>query len=159
MQPSADPTVIYNPTPPPGAQGGGAVFVWLFVGIAIIVGIRLLAGHWDRERIKADLVRRGARVDEIAWSPFGKGWFGEKGDRIYRVSFIPAAGPHRTAWCKTSMWSGVFWSDETDVFGVPESSPREASDENARLRAENERLRQELEATESHASEKDPNRV
>ncbi|MHC5010938.1 MAG: hypothetical protein ACYTG6_08315, partial [Planctomycetota bacterium] len=60
--------------------------------LLVILGLRLLAGHWDRQRI-ADYVReRGGRVVRIKWAPFGHGWFGDESNRIYEVTYDHARG-------------------------------------------------------------------
>jgi hypothetical protein len=66
----------------------------------------------DQDRIRGDLESRGGRVVSINWAPFGKGWFGEKNDRIYEVVYYDREGNQRWATCKTSFWSGVFWSED-----------------------------------------------
>lgn len=110
--------------------------VFLFgVLIVVIVLLRLLAGSFDRQRIAEDVARRGGRVESIEWAPFGKGWFGERGDRIYRVRYVDARGRTRDAQCKTRRFSGVYWADD----GM------DGADDDLALRAENERLRQEVE--------------
>ena len=130
-----------------GAEGG---FVLILLFGMLVIGIRLLAGSQDRERITAEISKRGGEVIDISWSPMGKGWWGEKSDRIYVVEYRDASGVHRRAWCKTSMFSGVYFSpvDEEpapmrtgDV--LPEESDRiEAMEsEIRRLRRENEELR------------------
>lgn len=92
-------------------MGGAIVFFILVVLIAVV--IRLAAGASDHERINEEVARRGGTVTGITWEPFGKGWFGEKNERIYKVAWRDKDATHRTAWCKTSMLSGVYFSDET----------------------------------------------
>jgi hypothetical protein len=113
--------------------------------IALIVIIRLLAGWMDRDRVRSYLVERGGRLLELNWSPFGKGWFGEKSDRIYEVKYMDRAGNLRAASCKTSMWTGVYFTEDRIVrfaertTGEPNTSALRA--ENQRLKAEIERLK------------------
>ena len=136
--------------------------------ILLVVLIRLGVGSMDRSRIEEYVNDRGGRVVSITWAPFGPGWFGEKNDRIYEVVTYDADGRQHFAAAKTSMWSGVYWTedqvthDRPDWYDrVPEGNPpghpligeigraREDADapedEVARLREENARLRDELE--------------
>lgn len=92
------------------AMGGAIICIVVIALVAVLV--RIAAGSADHERIYDEIARRGGTVTGITWEPFGKGWFGEKNDRIYRVSWRDAAGQARTAWCKTSMMSGVYFSEE-----------------------------------------------
>ena len=110
--------------------------------VVLAVGIRLLAGAVDKGRIRSYVAERGGTVIDIQWSPFGKGWFGEKSDRIYEVQYKDAEGALHLATCKTSLWTGVYWTEDMPV--RPASFRKSPSDENARLREENARLRAEL---------------
>jgi len=116
----------------------------LFIGIA--VGVRLLAGSMDGSRIDEYVHRRGGRVLDRHWSPFGRGWFGEKSDRIYQVRYADSAGNVHEATVKTSLFSGVYFTEdrivETATPRRVEAQPVESlEEENRRLRAELEELR------------------
>ncbi len=76
-----------------------------FVLLAVV--IRLAVGSTDRSRIEEYVTDRGGRVVSITWAPFGRGWFGEKNDRIYEVVYYDADGRQHFATAKTSLWSGV----------------------------------------------------
>jgi hypothetical protein len=80
--------------------------------LAIAIAVRLLAGSADRDRIEAYVRERGGRVLSIQWAPFGRGWFGEKNDRIYEVVYYDSAGRQHWATAKTSMFAGVFWTED-----------------------------------------------
>jgi hypothetical protein len=108
------------------------------VVLLLIVAVRVFADRWDRDRIRKDVDARGGRVLDITWKPFGRGWFGEKSDRVYLVEWEDAARESHRSWCKTSMFSGVFWTEE----GAP--APGRGGGELERLRGENRRLREEL---------------
>ncbi len=119
----------------------------VFIGVAL--GIRLLAGSMDGDRVGRHVRERGGRLLEKTWSPFGKGWFGEKDSRIYEVTYLDRDGNTHRATCKTSMLSGVYFTEDNIVaYAVrPEQSNRveradDLAGENRRLRAEIERLRQ-----------------
>lgn len=111
--------------------------------LAIAIVFRLLAGGLDGDRIDAYLAERGCEVLDRSWAPFGTGWFGEKNDRIYEVVYRDRQGATRRATVKTSMFSGVYLTEDRVVEGPP---PRDEGKTVAELRAENERLRARLEA-------------
>lgn len=86
---------------------------WLLLGgmVALVLALRLAADRLDRARIRRFVEARGGTVVDIAWQPFGRGWFGEKGERVYAVTFTDDAGRRQEARFKTSLWSGV-WTDQ-----------------------------------------------
>ena len=92
-----------------------------------LVSLRVLVDKLDRSRIRAHVRLSGGEVLDISWCPFGRGWFGEKGDRIYEVSYRTKAGKTVTATCKTSMFSGVYWAIDT----APDSFPSDDSTSSA----------------------------
>jgi len=108
------------------------------LALAAIVVIRIVADRLDRKRIEADVAARGGVVLDISWKPFGRGWFGEKSDRVYLVEWTDASHVTHTSWCKTSLFTGVYWTEDG---GRPPSRTGELE----ALRAENRRLREELE--------------
>lgn len=116
--------------------------IWVFVplGVGLAVLIRVLLDRLDRARLRDHFALCGEEVVDIQWDPFGPGWFGEKSDRIYLVSLRDRDGDVRSVHCKTSMWSGVYETERRD----PLRDPRGRKAERA-LRAENERLRDEVE--------------
>ena len=121
-------------------EGAG---IFLIVAAVIVIGvlIRLMAGGADHERIRAYVAERGGTVDSINWAPFGRGWFGEKSDRIYIVRYTDSSGDEHEASCKTSLFSGVYFTEDHIVSASRRT--RDKDDPDA-LRAENERLRDEL---------------
>jgi hypothetical protein len=119
--------------------------VILFV-IGAVILIRALAGGLDHDRVRRYVESQGGRVLEAHWAPFGPGWFGEKSDRIYEVRYLDRHGNERLAHCKTSLFTGVYFTEDRIVgHGQRSSEPRAASleEENRRLREEVERLRRE----------------
>ena len=67
------------------------------IGVIVIIvlfaiGFRLLADRWDRERIQHYVAERGGSVNDITWQPLGRGWLGEKGDRIYEIERLKNRG-------------------------------------------------------------------
>jgi len=119
----------------------GFIFVIALFGI----GFRLLADRWDRDRIQQYVAERGGSVDDITWQPWGRGWFGEKGDRIYEVEYTDRDGASHSASCKTSMFSGVYFTDDRTTSGVRPLAITRADREIASLERENQRLRAEIE--------------
>ncbi len=147
--------------------------------LAVIIlggGAYLLAMRLDRDRIADHIHQRGGRVVSITWAPFGKGWFGEKNARIYEVVYYDADGEQHFATCKTSMWAGVYWTDDHISHHRPRwyddapkenrpgdpiighiNNPDEAADTLSQLQEENRRLREQLErAQAADAPPRDP---
>lgn len=82
---------------------------------AFAIAVRLLSGSMDKDRIRAYIAQRGGRLLSANWAPFGRGWFGEEGDRIYVVRYLDQHGDEHKAHCKTRMLSGVYFSDDEVV--------------------------------------------
>jgi hypothetical protein len=120
-------------------------YFWLipvaFVVFALVS--RLIAGALDHDRVRSYVVSRGGKIIETQWSPFGPGWFGEKSDRIYSVRYLDRDGNEHRAHCKTSMWTGVYFTQDEIVRHADCSPNKQESleEENRRLRAELERLK------------------
>src|SRR4051812_36306269 len=141
----------------------------LLIGVVITVLMWVLASSSDRNRIAKYIHERGGRVVSIAWAPFGRGWFGEKNDRIYEVVYYDQEGNQHFASAKTSMWSGVYWTEDRITYAkaawyasvspgneagrpvisqIPQTLPPPPvgadGEELMRLREENARLRERL---------------
>ena len=93
--------------------------LFFLIPLCFAVGVRLIAGSMDRDRIAKYVTDRGGRVISITWAPFGRGWFGEKNERIYEVVYYDADGRQHFATAKTSLWSGVFWTDDAVTHEKP----------------------------------------
>jgi len=119
----------------------------------------------DKGRITEYIEQRGGRIVSISWAPFGKGWFGEKEERIYEVVYYDQAGSQHFATCKTSLWTGVYWTEDRVTHGksnwydalspknepgkpligqIPKEAGEDPAEELRRLREENARLRQQV---------------
>src|SRR5687767_12772414 len=87
------------------------------LALIIILGIVcwIVARAMDGDRVKEYVESRGGKLLEKNWAPFGKGWFGEKNDRIYEVRYVDKDGNEHRATCKTSLWSGVYWTEDRIV--------------------------------------------
>jgi hypothetical protein len=96
----------------------------LFIFIPIVIALRLIAGALDRDRIKEHIENAGGQVLDINWNPFGTGWFGSKNERIYDVTYRTRQGKTVTATCKTSMFSGVYWTSNSPPSDFHEPAQR-----------------------------------
>jgi hypothetical protein len=84
---------------------------WIAVVLLAVLALRVVADQLDRARIRDFVQEHGGTVRSISWQPFGRGWFGERGERVYAIAYVDEAGEEREATVKTSLFSGV-WSDE-----------------------------------------------
>jgi hypothetical protein len=143
----------------------------LGVGVVIVLAIGFGIGLWmlsmglDKSRITDYVEQRRGRVVSISWAPFGKGWFGEKQERLYEVVYYDSDGNQHFATAKTSMLTGVFWTDDRVTHSksawydslppsnqpgkplmgqIPKEATSDESEELRRLREENARLRAQL---------------
>ena len=119
-------------------------FVVLF---AIWLVFRFLSDRLDRARLRGHMVSIGYDVTEIRWAPFGPGWFGPPGDRIYLITYTDARGETFSSFVKTSLTTGIFFT-----YNRPAEAVQRAVDELTRLREENSQLRSELEALRGPSS-------
>jgi hypothetical protein len=121
----------------------GLPLIFGFVALAIV--IRLLAGGMDGDRVRAYIEKRGGRLLSSGWAPFGKGWFGEKSDRIYEVRYLDGDGNEHEASCKTSMFTGVYFTEDRIVRSSQRPAHEPLADSRlSELELENRRLREEL---------------
>ncbi|MBN1911245.1 MAG: hypothetical protein JW818_15980 [Pirellulales bacterium] len=118
---------------------------FLFIVIAVV--FRLLAGSIDTGRIESYVQQRGWTLLDKSWDPFGPGWFGEKDSRIYQIVYRDTQGDIRRAHVKTSMFSGVYLTND-QVVQRAQHTPADDSRTAGDLREENERLRQRIEELE-----------
>ena len=133
--------------------------LFIFGIIAVAILFRVAAGSIDHQRVREYVEGRGGKLLSCEWAPFGRGWFGEKSDRIYEVRYRDRDGNLHWATCKTSMWTGVYWTeDNISQYAERNAGPAapeddrqyvaSLEDENRRLMAleeENRRLREEVE--------------
>ncbi len=132
-------------------------FMFLLIPLAIIVAIlfRFAAGGMDNDRVRQYVEQRGGKLISAEWAPFGPGWFGEKNDRIYQVRYTDMDGNEHEAFAKTSMWTGVYLTEDRIVrYGKPRVEVEDVEsleDENRRLRAELDRLKRKQRGEDSDA--------
>lgn len=159
-----EPATILAPWPAPGSPGcrgerqvrggsgherGVGTALGIFVAVvALALLMRLTAGSLDAERIDEYVSARGGKLLERRWHPFGKGWFGAEGQRIYEIRYRDGDGDVRQATVKTSMLGGVYLTEDRIVDGTDGAGRASASQllrDNRRLAVENERLTAEVE--------------
>jgi hypothetical protein len=116
-------------------------FIVIPAVILLALIVRLAAGGMDHDRIREYVESRGGTILRSSWAPFGPGWFGEKSDRIYQVDYLDGDGNQHQAHCKTSMWSGVYFTKDEIVSYAERPA---AGEPDSSLEAENRRLREEL---------------
>jgi len=86
--------------------------------ILVILGIRILAGSFDKGRVETYIQESGHELLDIQWSPLGPGWFGEKDSRIYRIQYRDSGGNLHEAYAKTSLMTGVYLTEDR-IVGSP----------------------------------------
>ena len=118
-----------------------APIFFLFIIVAI-VGL-MISRVMDSDRVKTHLEQRGGKLLEKRWNPFGRGWYGDN-NRIYQVRYRDRDGNEHQAACKTSLFSGVYWTDDEIVqYAKRPERTIPLEEENARLRREIQRLKRE----------------
>jgi ribosomal protein S27AE len=90
-----------------------------FLIIAGAIGVRIAMHFFDKSRIKDEVETRLGRVVSITWNPFGRGWFFEKNERHYDVTYVDRSGQTITTACKTSLFTGVYWADGPQLSEPP----------------------------------------
>lgn len=120
----------------------------IFLFIIFGIGTWLFSFYLDTNRIKNDLDSRGCKLLSKKWLLFGKGWFGEKNDRIYKVTYLDRDENKHTSFVKTSLFSGVYFSDDTITRYSEKFKEQKSAEEQQRrsLEQENARFKKELEA-------------
>lgn len=88
---------------------GGGIFV--LIALAVI-GFRVALHFLDKDRILSAASRKGWENVVVSWSPFAPGWFFEKGERHYLVTYLDENGKPGQRYCKTGLLTGVYWRDE-----------------------------------------------
>ncbi|MHC4713861.1 MAG: hypothetical protein ACYTAN_11415 [Planctomycetota bacterium] len=123
-------------------MAGALVVLLILSAIGFVILLRLWLGGMDHGRIDRYIASRGGRILEKHWHPFGRGWLGEKESRIYAVRYVDADGNIHDATAKTSLLTGVYFTEDTVVARTAGASDDR---EKQRLLEENARLREELE--------------
>lgn len=122
-----------------GESPAGIIIAFIVVALLI----RLIAGALDGGRIEDHFNVNGNQFISKEWAPFGKGRLGDKSDRIYKITYKDKDGNIHEAYCKTSMFSGVYITEDKIIEYSKKSTGTVArlEEENAKLKAELERLK------------------
>lgn len=94
------------------ANNPSGIIAIAMIALFFIIAVRLAKGSGDHDRVRSYIENHGGKIVSIHWAPFGKGWFGEKNDRIYEVVYYDAEGRQHFATAKTSWGSGVFLNED-----------------------------------------------
>jgi uncharacterized OB-fold protein len=92
--------------------------VLLFAFLAAIA-IRIVMHFVDKNRIKDEVEAHLGRVVSITWNPFARGWFFEKNERHYDVTYVDHSGQTISTTCKTSLFTGVYWAEGPKISEPP----------------------------------------
>ncbi|WP_411827800.1 hypothetical protein [Luteolibacter sp. AS25] len=96
---------------------------FIFIGfILLAIVIRLISGSIDGDRVEKYIRGMGCELIDKSWAPFGPGWFGEQESRIYEIIYRDPQGLTHRAHVKTSMFSGVYLTNDQIVGGNPGQS-------------------------------------
>ena len=90
-------------------------YLIFLLAIGAGLAIRVLLHFVDKGRIKDEVESKGGKVISISWNPFGRGWFFEKNERHYSVTYTDRSGATLEAACKTSLFTGVYWADAAKI--------------------------------------------
>lgn len=84
----------------------------LFLTIFLVPILIRVAMHFvDKNRIRDEVETKLGRVVSITWNPFARGWFFEKNERHYDITYIDRTGRPVSTTCKTSLFTGIYWAD------------------------------------------------
>lgn len=84
------------------------LLIWAIVAALVF---RIVMHFVDKNRIKDEVESKGGRVISISWNPFARGWFFEKNERHYDVTYVDRSGITLSTTCKTSLFTGVYWAE------------------------------------------------
>jgi uncharacterized OB-fold protein len=90
-------------------------FLFVFAGILVRIAMHFV----DKNRIKDEVETKLGRVVSITWNPFGRGWFFERGERHYDVTYVDRSGATISTSCKTSYYTGVYWAEGPRISEAP----------------------------------------
>lgn len=86
-------------------------YIFGLFAVAAAICIRVVMHFVDKNRIKDEVESKGGRIVSIHWNPFARGWFFEKNERHYDVTYTDRSGVPISTTCKTSLFTGVYWAD------------------------------------------------
>jgi len=103
---------------------GSAHIFLLAIGAGL--GIRVVMHFVDKSRIKDEVESSGGRIISIRWNPLRAGLVSRKERAALLRSQYRSVRRHRSATCKTSFFTGVYWADvprgeerETEIYSAP----------------------------------------
>jgi hypothetical protein len=96
----------------------------LLVPVAALA-IRVALHFLDKARIKEEVEAKGGRIISINWNPFGRGWFFERNERYYNVTYKDRSEAIISTSCKTSLFTGVYWAERPSIEEPPRIIPRQ----------------------------------
>lgn len=110
----------------------------IYLGLILAVGFWIFSRSGNSDRIKNYIEDRGGEVLLDDWQPFGKGWFGESGESIYKIKYRDVDGNIHECWAKTSLFTGVYLSDDriTEHAHTQDELVAKLREENLLLKAE-----------------------
>lgn len=79
----------------------------------VAFAFRIMLHYIDKSRIMSVAQEKGWHNVTVSWSPFAPGWLFEKKERHYKVRYKDDNGTNYMKYCKTSMFTGVYWREET----------------------------------------------
>lgn len=89
-----------------------AVTIVIFI---VIVGFLIWFVYYlDMKRIRRKAEELGYQDIKVSWAPFAPGALFEKNERHFLVTYLGNDGRYHSRYCKTSMFTGVYWRDEGD---------------------------------------------
>ena len=95
-----------------GGLSTGTIVLYVLLGLAIAVVLRLAVRGMDRTRIAGYARDNGWELLECRWAPFGPGWFASGRSRIYRIAYRDREGRTQRAFVKTSALGGVYLTQD-----------------------------------------------
>lgn len=78
--------------------------------LGIAVGFIMMEGNRNRQRIREHIEKGGGRVLDIIWNPT---------EGFYDVRYQTQQGKVYEATCKTTVFSGVYWTGNAPPSGLP----------------------------------------
>jgi hypothetical protein len=91
----------------------------ILVAAVAAIAVRVALHFIDKSRIQQEIESRGGRVLSISWNPFARGWFFEKNERHYDVTYLDRTGATISTTCKTSFFTGVYWAEGPSMVDIP----------------------------------------
>ena len=85
--------------------------VFYFGAILVAILIRVGLYYADKNAISTAVAGQGWKLLDIEWAPFSPGALFERHERSYKVTYLDSEGKTNLKYCKTSIFTGVYWRD------------------------------------------------